>query len=55
VVALDDESVSVLHFDTMGVWDDEPSVIAYADITQVAFDTPYINTITKYLKEPPPG
>jgi hypothetical protein len=49
VVAMDDRSVSILHFDTSGAWDDEPSVIAYGDITQVQFDTPYINTITKYL------
>ena len=55
VVSLDDESVSVLYFDSLGTWDDEPSVIDYADITKVQFDTPYINTITKYLKGPPPG
>jgi hypothetical protein len=53
VVAMDDETASVLNFDSMGAWNDEPSVIAYGDITQVQFDTPYINTISKYLKEPP--
>jgi hypothetical protein len=55
VVAMDDETASVLHFDSMGVWYDEPSVIAYGDITQVQFNTPYINTISKYLKQAPPG
>jgi hypothetical protein len=55
VVALDHESVSILHFDALGNWDEEPFVIAYGYITQVQFDTPYINTITKYLKKPPPG
>jgi hypothetical protein len=33
----------------MGSWEDEPSVIDHADITKIQFDTPYINTITKYL------
>jgi hypothetical protein len=55
VVAIDDESVSVLQFDSMGAWYDEPSVIAYGDITQVQFDTPFINTTTKYLKNSPSG
>jgi len=55
IVALDDESVSILPFDPLGAWDDEPSVIGYGDITKVQFDTPYITTMTKYLKKPPPG
>ena len=55
IIALDEESVSILHFDSIGVWYDEPSVIAHGDITQVQFDTPYINTITRYLEQPPPG
>ena len=54
VVALDDESVSLLNFDPLGVWDDDPSVIDLGDITEVQFDTPYINTISKYLEGPPP-
>ena len=55
IVAMDDESISILHFDSIGAWYDEPSVVAYGDITQVQFDTPYINTITKYLKQTPAG
>ena len=54
VVALDDESVSLLNFDPLGVWEDDPSVIDLGDITKVQFDTPYINTISKYLEGPPP-
>ena len=54
VVAIGDESVSILYFDPMGTWDDEPSVIDYGDITKVQFDTPYINTMSRYLKRPPP-
>ena len=51
IVTLDDEAVSILSFDSMGRWDEEPCIIAYGDITRIQFDTPYINTITKYLKE----
>ncbi len=55
VVALDDQSVSILNFDPLGVWDDEPCVIDYDDITKIQFDTPYINTLSKYLKGTPRG
>ena len=55
VVALDDDSVSLLTFDSLGSWNTEPSIIAFSDITQIQFDTPYIRSITKYLKEAPPG
>ena len=55
IVAFDDDTVSVLHFDSLGTWNDVPSIIAFTDITKIQFDTPYLNTITKYLKEPPPG
>lgn len=48
-----DESASILNFDALGNWDEEPTEVAYNDITQVQFDTPYINTISKYLKERP--
>jgi hypothetical protein len=36
----------------MGSWDKEPCIITYGAITKIQFDTPYINTIAKYLKEP---
>jgi hypothetical protein len=55
IVNLDDVTVSVLHFDSLGTWNDVPSIIAFTDVTKIQFDTPYINTITKYLKVPPPG
>jgi hypothetical protein len=51
IVCLDDEVVSIQCFDTLGKWDKEPCIIAYGDITKIQFDTPYINTMTKYLKE----
>jgi hypothetical protein len=55
IVDLDNETVSVLHFDSLGTWNDVPSIIAFNDITKIEFDTPYVNTIIKYLQEPPPG
>ena len=47
---MDDESVSLRYFDSMGKWDEKSCIIAYGDITKIQFDTPYINTMTKYLK-----
>lgn len=55
VISVSGDTVAILNFDTLGSWDDEPSEVAFGDITQVHFDTPYINTISKYLKEPPAG
>jgi hypothetical protein len=55
LVALDDETVSIRTFDSMGEWDEGPRIITYGDITRVQFDTPYINTMTKYLKGSPTG
>ncbi|MHC5542573.1 hypothetical protein ACYOEI_30475 [Singulisphaera rosea] len=55
VVALDDATVSILNFDPLGVWDDESSVVEYDRITKVQFDTPYGNTLSRYLKGSPPG
>ena len=52
IVALEDETVSIRYFDSMGRWDEEPCIIACGDITKIQFDTPYINTMSKYLREP---
>jgi hypothetical protein len=40
IVALDDETVSIRCFDSMGRWDDGPRFIDYGDITKIQFDTP---------------
>lgn len=53
IIALDDEAVSIRYFDPIGRWDDKPCVIDYGDITKIQFDTPYISTLTKYLKDSP--
>jgi hypothetical protein len=55
IIDLGDEAVSLRYFDPLGRWDEEPCVIEYGDITKIQFDTPYINTISKYLKSLPPG
>ncbi len=54
ILSVDDESVIVLYFNPLGVWDDEPSIISHGDITQIQFDTPYVNIMSKYLKDQPP-
>lgn len=53
IVGLDDETVSIRCFDPMGQWDDEPRIIAYNEVTKIQFDTPYINTLTRYLEDLP--
>lgn len=53
IVSRDDEAITIRHFDSMGRWDDKPCVIDYGGITKIQFDTPYINTITKYLEASP--
>jgi hypothetical protein len=55
IIALDEEMVSLLSFDPLGRWEEQPCLIAYGDITKVQFDTPYINTLIEYLNEPRPG
>jgi hypothetical protein len=54
VVSLDDKVAWLLNFDPQGQWDDALSVINFGDITKVQFDTPYINTLSRYLRSPPP-
>ncbi len=54
ILSVDEESVIALYFNVLGEWDDEPSVIPHDDITQIQFDTPYINIMSRYLEDPPP-
>jgi hypothetical protein len=48
------EYVSLLHFDAVGEWDEEPTAIRYKAITSVQFDSPYVNFYSKYLSQPNP-
>jgi hypothetical protein len=52
ILILGDKTVSIMHFDSLGNWYDEPAVVAYDDITKVQFECPYMR-ITKYLGKPP--
>jgi len=48
-----DEVVEFDHYDALGVWTDQPSIIWTNDITRIQFDTPYANTYAKYTKPRP--
>lgn len=51
VVAMNFEILRFHKFDALGYWDNEPTEIWIEEITKLQFDTPYINTFTKYLHE----
>ncbi len=53
VMAIENDSIQILCVDTLGVWDDEPWVVYFRNITKVQFDTPYINMYAKYAEKPP--
>ncbi len=50
VVGMSARSVAILHFDAVGRWSSEPSVVPYDMIKWVTFDTEYINVFSKYLR-----
>jgi hypothetical protein len=52
LVSVSDEKVELLYVDSLGKWNKEPSVISSDSITKIEFDTPYINTFSKYIKAP---
>lgn len=49
IVKIDKEQLWFVCFDVRGQWDDEGIRIPMADITKIQFDTPYVNTFSKYL------
>jgi hypothetical protein len=52
ILSVDHASVSFANFDALGRWDEAPHRIPYGEITQVQFDTPYVQTFSKYLEGP---
>lgn len=50
VVGMSNRSVALRHFDALGRWASEPSIVPYDMIKWVTFDTEYINVFTKYLQ-----
>jgi hypothetical protein len=53
VLALDSTMASILEFDSLGIWEDEPTNISYDAMTVVEFDSPYINIISRHLSDRP--
>lgn len=49
ITALDGTSVTLSEFSVRGMWWEKPSVVPFCDITQVEFDTPYLNIYSRYL------
>jgi hypothetical protein len=49
ILAVEFDSVSILNFDALGKWDDEPSNVPLLAITKIDFDSPYINIFSKYV------
>lgn len=52
ILSVEEDSVCFAHFDGLGRWDDAPYAIAFGEITQVQFETPYVQTFSKYLEGP---
>lgn len=52
ILSVDEDSVCFANFDALGRWDDAPDTIPFEEITQVQFDTPYVQTFSKYLEGP---
>jgi hypothetical protein len=45
-------SLSFTHFDSLGRWDDAPRTIPLEDITQVQFESPYVEIFSRHLEVP---
>lgn len=52
-VAMAGESLLFEHFNVLGEWDRNPSVIDLSEVTVVEFDTPYIRHFSNYVRPRP--
>jgi hypothetical protein len=52
ILSVDEDSVCFANFDGLGRWDDAPDTIPFGEITKVQFETPYVQTFSKYLEGP---
>jgi hypothetical protein len=50
VVGMSARSVAIMHFDAVGKWSSESTVLPYDMIKWVTFDTEYVNVFSKYLQ-----
>ena len=52
ILSVDEDSMCFANFDGLGRWDDTPHTIPFVEITKVQFETPYVQTFSKYLEGP---
>ena len=52
ILSVDAGAVCFANFDALGRWDDAPQVIRFRMITKVQFETPYVQTFSRYLEGP---
>jgi len=54
ILLFDDDTLYFAHFDEIGRWSKTPHTIPLDEITSIEFETPYIQTFSKYLNGPCP-
>jgi hypothetical protein len=52
ILSVDKDWVMFAHFDVLGRWDHAPRAIPLGRITRVQFETPYVQSFSKYLEGP---
>ena len=52
ILSIDSDSLCFAHFNALGRWDKDPHTIPLEKITKLQFDTPYVQTFSKYLEGP---
>jgi hypothetical protein len=50
ILLVEDDLLYFANFDPLGCWDKSHDLISLEEITSIQFDTPYIQTFSKYLK-----
>ena len=55
ITKLEKRFLGFKHFDATGNWEDGEYRIPFKYITKIAFDTPYVNTFSKYLNSAAPA
>jgi hypothetical protein len=53
VVAVANDAVAVHHLNTTAVWDPEPSIVPFDEITRVQFSERYTKVYAQYGGQPP--
>ena len=50
VLRVGPETIAFRHFSALGKWETKPYRVRIDDISKVSFDTPYVNTFSKYVE-----